>query len=561
MSTSPRALCRLALLALAAPLCAQSLPGEVEKELKLDAFSPGLLGELDAGDRFGRAVSTVRDLDNDGVGDIVVGCPWDDDGGPERGAAWILFLDAQGGIRDTTKISSTQGGFLGALADDNHFGNAVAYLGDLDGNGRGEIAVSSFKDDDGGEDAGAVWILFLNADGTIDRHQKISPLFGKFHFELDAGDRFGRSVAGLSDVDGDGVPDLAIGAIGDDDGGTDAGAVYVCLMKPDGDVRKMIKISEQVGGFTGPLQAQDRFGQACAGFNDHDHDGTPDLLVGAWFDDTGGPEQGAFWELSLKPDGTVKSQLKVGENLGGFSGHLDPGDRFGGALATLGDLDGDAVDDIVVGSLRDDDGGVDTGAVWVLFLDDDGSVKSHQKISPLEGGFGGPLADEDDFGAVAAIQDLNADGTVDLGVGAFGDDGLGDFTGAVWILQMHAVHWYDLGHALAGANGEPRLQGLGSLLPKTEVKLLLSKAAPLQMAWLFVGASPIEAQLLGGVLVPAPDAKVGPEKINALGAAQFDGRWPPDAPSGSTLWFQAWIPDAGAPQGWAASNALQVISP
>ena len=58
-------------------------------------------------------------------------------------------------------------------------------------------------------------------------------------------------------------------------------------------------------------------------------------------------------------------------------------------MAALGDLDGDGVGDLAVGAPRDDDGGTDRGAVWVLFLNTDGTVKSHQKISDTEGGFTG----------------------------------------------------------------------------------------------------------------------------------------------------------------------------
>ena len=42
------------------------------------------------------------------------------------------------------------------------------------------------------------------------------------------------------------------------------------------------------------------------------------------------------------------------------------------------------------------------GAVWVLFLNSDGTVKSHQKISDTEGGFEGTLDNGDLFGSAAA---------------------------------------------------------------------------------------------------------------------------------------------------------------
>ncbi|MCH7720448.1 MAG: FG-GAP repeat protein, partial [Planctomycetes bacterium] len=96
--------------------------------------------------------------------------------------------------------------------------------------------------------------------------------------------------------------------------------------------------------------------------------------------------------------GTVLSHQKISDTEGGFKGELEGGDNFGGSVTSLGDLDGDGVGDLAVGAFPDDDGGFDRGAVWVLFLNTDGTVKSHQKISDTEGGFTGILHDDDRFG-------------------------------------------------------------------------------------------------------------------------------------------------------------------
>ena len=130
--------------------------------------------------------------------------------------------------------------------------------------------------------------------------------------------------------------------------------------------------------------------------------------------------------------GWVLSHQKISESEGGFTGRLQTGDDFGTVVASLGDLDLDGIGDLVVGAPKDDDGSVDHGAVWVLFLNTDGTVKSHQKISEWHGGFTGRLDNEDNFGSSAAsLGDLDGDGVADLAVGARRDDDGGGNHGAV----------------------------------------------------------------------------------------------------------------------------------
>ena len=64
-----------------------------------------------------------------------------------------------------------------------------------------DIAVGASSDADGGSNAGAVWILFLNSNGTVKNHQKISDTQGNFNGNLDDTDQFGYSVASIGDLD------------------------------------------------------------------------------------------------------------------------------------------------------------------------------------------------------------------------------------------------------------------------------------------------------------------------------------------------------------------------
>lgn len=414
--------------------------GLVSAKQKISETAGGFGGDLDLLDFFGTSAAGLGDLDGDGIADLAVGAPFDDDGGLglEQGAVWILFLDPDGTVASHQKISETAGGFLGVLDKDDHFGISVAALGDLNGDGVGDLAVGANLDDDGGSNQGAVWILFLNPDGTVSAHQRISETSGNLGGGLDPSDGFGISVAALGDLDGDGVGDLAVGANLDDDGGTDQGALWILFLNTDGTVESKQKISALQGGFTGHLDLVDLFGRSVAALGDLDGDGVEDVAVGAPLDDDGASDQGAVWILFLNSNGTVASHRKLSETAGGFTGVLDPNDFFGISLAAL-DLDGDGTRDLAVGASLDDDGNEadGEGAVWLLFLDPQGNVGGQQKISETQGGLGGVLHRGDQFGiSLAALGDLDGDGDGDLAVGAAFDDDGGDDQGALWILFL-----------------------------------------------------------------------------------------------------------------------------
>ena len=132
--------------------------------------------------------------------------------------------------------------------------------------------------------------------------------------------------------------------------------------------------------------------------------------------------------------GTVESATKIASGLPGGP-TLSDQDRFGIAATSLGDLDGDQVADLAVGALLDDTGGDARGAVHVLFMNPDGTVKATSKVT--DGSGVPPLEDGDRFGtSVASLADLNGDGIRDLAVGARGDDSVDENSGAVHLVSL-----------------------------------------------------------------------------------------------------------------------------
>ena len=120
---------------------------------------------------------------------------------------WKLFLCSTVEINEDT---------LGiTLVENARFGNSVANIGDLDLDGVNDLAVGSKRDHAGGPDRGAVYIFFMNTDGSVKSTAKIDHTTTNGP-TLRNVDRFGDSIANMGDLNGDGINDLAVGAVNDD---------------------------------------------------------------------------------------------------------------------------------------------------------------------------------------------------------------------------------------------------------------------------------------------------------------------------------------------------------
>ncbi|RKY20110.1 MAG: hypothetical protein DRQ55_08790 [Planctomycetota bacterium] len=559
---APRLLLALAVATLLCVSPASAGTGEVAAHAKVSALTAGL--GVSASDRFGWSVASLGDFDGNGSTDLVVGAPFDDDAGTDTGAVYIVTLAADGSVTDVDKITEGAGGLSANLFDSDWFGWSVASLGDLDGDGTTDIAVGALQDDSSNNDAGAIYILFLNPNGTVKAEQRITGAQGGFGVFLEALAWFGCSIANLGDVDGDGVIDLGVGSFGDSENGVFRGAMYVLFLNSDGTVKAHQKINDSNGGLSADILDGDEFGWAAAGLGDLDGDGVEDMAVGAILDDSGNGDAGAVYVLFLNSDGTVKQHVKISSEAAGFETLLDQQDHFGRGVANIGDLNGDGVTDLAVGAVWDDDGAEKAGATYVLLMASDGTVIGEQKISATEGNFSATLQEGDTFGnSLAPLGDLNADGSLDIAVGADHDDDGSPDAGAVYLLFLDADAFSDIGNALAGTHGDPLLEGQGQFVLGQFVGVSLTNALESTLAWFVGSVAQLNVAFKGGVLVPDPTLgfaialSTGPTGDSAT----LGGFWPSGVPSGVPVIFQCWIPDPGAIQGFAASNAVQGLTP
>jgi FG-GAP repeat/K319L-like, PKD domain/PKD domain len=324
------------------------------------------------GDAFGRALAAAGDVDGDGLPDLVVGAPGADTGGTNAGRIRVLrgsdglvlrtidggagfdaFGSAVAGAGDVdgdgladviagapgangntgyAKVYSGLGGallytFAGAAAGDR-MGAAVAGVGDLDGDGHADVAVGAPGSSAGAPGGGRV-VVYSGADGA--------PLL-----ELRGTDPYaalGSAVSKAGDVDGDGLPDLVVGAPAFS--GVAANAGRADLYGGDGALLRQ---------WFGSV-AQDQFGFSVAGAGDFDADGVPDVVVGIVGSDTGGQSAGEARVLS-GADGHVLATI-----------HGASYDGLGRSVAGTGDLDGDGFADVAAGAPGSDAGGTDAGEV------------------------------------------------------------------------------------------------------------------------------------------------------------------------------------------------------
>ncbi len=409
-----------------------------------------------ANDRLGFSVSDAGDVNGDGFDDVIVGAWGADPNGSSSGWSYVLFGNADGTVADLADVENgTGGGFVinGALSNDLS-GWSVSGAGDVNGDGLDDVMVAA-----PGKRIKS-YVVFGKADGTPVELSDVENGTGGFAISGTA-----KSVSNAGDVNGDGLDDVIVGT------GSGAGKSYVVFGKADGSEVTLADIAADAddGGFViNGASGGDYSGWSVSDAGDVNGDGLDDLIVGAWGADPDGKSiAGSSYVVFGKTDGSAVDLSDIEAGIGG--GFVINGagrsDYSGKSVSSAGDVNGDGLDDLIIGAASADPNGSSSGSSYVVFGKADGTAV---ELSDIEAGNGGGFvingADRADYSgmSVSGAGDVNGDGLDDLIIGAQGADPNGSASGATYVVfgkaDETAVELSDIesgigGFVINGANG------------------------------------------------------------------------------------------------------------
>ncbi len=325
----------------------------------LGQFASDLSGQ----DGFGLAVAVVGDIDGRGTPDVLVGAPT---GRDSLGMPWHTYATVFAGEDGAVLFYS------GDMPWNSSFGSAVCGVGDLNGDDVPDFAIGRTEVNGGASAPGSVSV-YSGVDGSL-----IRVLLG-----TQSGDGFGATIASLADVDGDGVPDLAVGSLGAATGDSVVAAGVTVFSGGTGAVLRSMTDNYKGQKLEGRVVALARKG-ALARYM---------AAPCAW---AGGKRHG----VSIVDAGTGR-RIRT----------LDAGDReaFGSAMAGLGDVDGDGFPDLAIRSIYSGIPGVGDDAAFVeVFSGAGGSLLFSFRGTALDGAYAT---------AIASAGDVDGDGKDEVLVG------------------------------------------------------------------------------------------------------------------------------------------------
>ena len=414
----------------------------------LNGTSGFVINGIEDSDNSGFSVNVAGDVNGDGIDDLIIGARYADPNGNNMAGESYVVFGSNGGFSSSLNLSGlngTDGFVINGIGSGDRSGRSVSGVGDVNGDGIDDLIIGApYADPNGNRDAGTSYVVF-GSNGGFPSSLNLNGLDGTNGFQIngfDADDISGFSVSGAGDVNGDGIDDFIIGAIGGDPSGNrNAGESYVVFGR-NGGFSSSLNLSSLDGanGFRiYGIDAGDSSGASVSAAGDVNGDGIDDLIIGAFYNNGAGASYVVFGSTGGFSSSLNLSSL-VGTN-GFVINGIDTGELSGFSVDGAGDINGDGIDDLIIGAYRaDPNGNNSAGASYVVFGSDSG-FSSSLDSSGLDGTDGfviyGISSGDRSGQSVRGAGDVNGDGSDDFIIGAPGAGNAG--AGASYIVFGRAA--------------------------------------------------------------------------------------------------------------------------
>ncbi|MEQ8995345.1 MAG: hypothetical protein RID53_02440 [Coleofasciculus sp. B1-GNL1-01] len=410
---------------------------------ELNGSNGFVINGIDAGDFSGVSVSSAGDINGDGIDDLIIGARRaDPNGNSNAGETYVVFGQSEGfdTSLNLSQLDGSNGFVLNGIDANDGSGDPVSSAGDINGDGIDDLIIGApFADPNSNTNAGETYIV-LGQSGGFDASVDLSQLDGSNGFVLngiDEDDFSGVSVSSAGDVNGDGIDDLIIGAPFTDPNGIDsAGETYVVFGKSGGfDASfNLSQLNGNNGFVINGINESDSSGRSVSSAGDVNGDGIDDLIIGAPFADPNGIDSAGETYVVFGKSGGFDATLNLSQ-LNGSNGFvlngIDFGDSSGDPVSSAGDINGDGIDDLIIGApTANPNGNYRAGETYVVF-GNQGGFDASVDLSQLNGSNGfviNGIDFRDNSGySVSSAGDINGDGIDDLIIGTLGADPNGNY--------------------------------------------------------------------------------------------------------------------------------------